>query len=281
MSQTESTSSLSKNKPGTKPANFQVSKLSEWRGVLSGIAEKHGSVYAVADTETTGTRITEPKTGLFNRILELGICFCYKNEDGYLVVARDNGGDPIVIDEPSNPFITLPRPSPKQLKSVKEIDKESIEVHGITLDYLFGESEGMKSRPKLSRGAPTFDVVMETVQSLISVPPLMDKGIPAISVFHNAVFDINFLNHECECWGISHFESYFAVEDTLVMAKKVFGKDEIPDFTLDSIYAYGKENYPELIDNVERPIHSAIIDCMILVQVYNIIWHHHKLKSQK
>lgn len=79
----------------------------------------------------------------------------------------------------------------------------------------------------------------------------MDKGILVIFVFYNVVFDINFFNYECECWGIFYFEFYFVVEDMFVMVKKVFGKDEILDFIFDFIYVYGKENYFEFIDNVE------------------------------
>lgn len=84
-------------------------KLFEWCGVLSGIVEKYGFVYVVVDIEMIGMRIIELKIGLFNCIFEFGICFCYKNEDGYLVVVRDNGGDFIVIDELLNLFIIFLR----------------------------------------------------------------------------------------------------------------------------------------------------------------------------
>jgi DNA polymerase III epsilon subunit-like protein len=274
-------------KAGEKTVNFPIKKLELWRDSLGAYALKYGAIYAVSDTETTGTRIVDSRSGLLNRLLEWSICFCYKDTGGFLHPCLDKDGTPIVIDEPTNPFITKPTPTAKQKRSVIDIDPESIAIHGITLDYLFAKGEGAPpagsdyARPLLSGTAPSFSTVMDLFQSILNIDPIRNAEASVFGVFHKADFDISFLNHECECWDIPHVESYMGVIDTLALSKKIISPEDINAYTLDAIYQFGKDNYPDVVHNVERPIHSALIDSMILVQVYNILWSHFKNNKQK
>ncbi len=261
--------------------NFPINKLSEWRETLSDYAKKHGDLYAVSDTETTGTQIIEPTSGLFNRVLEWSILFCYKDQDGMLQPCVDKSGSPIIVDEPINPFFERRSNHPKHTKSVNDIPRVTIDVHGITLEYLFGNEEGEKGRPPLPGVAPTFETVFEGVIALLNADVFRNAELVIHIVFHNAPFDIKFLNHECETWSMPYVESFFGVIDTEALAKEVMLKSDAGGFSLDAIYAFGKERYPHLVESVERPVHSAIIDSMILRQVYNILNHHHKLKIEQ
>lgn len=258
-------------KVGSKAINFPDKKLSDWQESLAEYARQYGAIYAVSDTETTGVLIIDKKTNKFNRLLEWSICFAYEC-NGFLKPCLDSQGEAIVIDEPINPFVHSSPPKPKQKLSVHTVPPDSTDVHGITDDFLFGNDEGEKGRPKLEYCAPNFSTVYDCVRSLFSEPVLKSGDIPIILVFHKAKFDIGFLNHECETWELPLIESIFGVVDTLKLAEKVFRKAELNgSYSLDSLYEYGKEKYPELINHIDRPIHSALIDSMILLDVYNII----------
>jgi DNA polymerase III epsilon subunit-like protein len=257
---------------GATLANLSENKLTSWRECLREYGKEHPIIYAVSDTETTGVSILDKRDKVFNRIVEWAVCFCYPDEKGILHPCIDKSGSVIAIDEPINPFIHAKKPTAKQKNSIDKVPADSTEVHGITLDYLFGESDGARHRPKLQCSAPTYPTVLESVNALLSEDIFRMCDSLVVMVFHNSDFDVNFLNHESETWNLPLFESYFGVADTLKLAKRIFTKEEVGgSYSLDSLYEYGKRNYPHLIDNVDRPIHSAIIDVMITVQVYNII----------
>jgi len=257
-------------KSGTKFINFNHNKLSDWRDTISSYAQEYGNLYLVSDTETTDVNLFDPVSGKLNRVLEWGICFCYKDENGYLNVCKDSSGEIIGIDEPINPFISDIKVRGKV--SVTEPHPESIPIHGLTLEYLFGEGESPNKRTRLPiTGAPTFEVVFDLFRELVDVPPLKYGQVTMTSVFHNSPFDMRFLNSECSCAKLPPPESFFNVLDTKALAEATIIKKDIGSYTLDSIYEYGKKNYPDLITDIERPYHSAMVDSLILVQVYNII----------
>lgn len=261
---------MSKDKE--KTVNFPIDKMSLWRDTLEEYANVYGSLYAVSDTETTSNTVISKVTGLFERVLEWSICFCYKDKDGYLREIKDENGELIVLNEPMNPFLSVDKKMPKQKLSVKDIHPESIEVHGITLDYVFGVSGGEFNRPKLKSVAPTFEAVLETCLSLLDFNSYKFADIVVYLVFHNAPFDVRFLNSECDMYGLPKIESFFGVIDTQDLCAQILSVNRM---SLDSLYSFGKENYPELIEKVERPFHSSLIDSCILIQAYNVLNKHY------
>lgn len=252
--------------------------LVPWREKLAEYALKYGEIYAVSDTETSDKTIVSEKNGLFNRLLEWSICFCYKDEDGMLRHCVDNNGDMIFVDELSNPFIDNKNKNIKNLKTIKNIPQGSIDVHHITLPYLFAE-ESSEGRPKLDYPAAPFTEVFSLVMSLLDSAIFKEAKALVHLMFHNAPFDVRFLNHECETSNLSPIESFFGIIDTQVFAASVITKEEIKTYSLDNIYLFGKENYPQLIEDTDRPIHSALLDSLILVEVYNVIAHHAKVNN--
>lgn len=253
--------------------NFPETKMDQWRQVLVQYARTYGALFLISDTETTGTSPVDSESGLFHRVLEWSMFFCYRDENGFFQPCLDGKGDLICIDEPINPFLSQGDLNSKRRRSVSTIENSF--VHGITMEYLFGESPGKVARPKLKSAAPSFAMVMQTVLVLLSFDEFQQGKVPVTLVFHNAPFDIRFLTHECELWGLSPVESYFGVMDALEFAKKIIPKTVIGKYNLDNIFDYGKREFPELIDAIERPTHTALIDSLILRQVLNVIYAYH------
>jgi len=253
--------------------NFPESKMDQWRQSLVQYARSHGALFLIADTETTGTSPVDSESGLFHRILEWSMLFCYRDESGFFQPCLDGRGDLICVDEPINPFLSQGDLNSKRRRSVSSV-KNSF-VHGITMEYLFGESAGETARPKLKGAAPTFAMVMQTLLALLSFDEFQQGKCPVTLVFHNAPFDIRFLTHECELWGLSPVESYFGVMDTLELAKRIIPKSVVGKYDLDNIYGFGRREFPELIEATERPTHTALIDSLILRQVLNVIYAYH------
>lgn len=271
--------------------NFNKDNILSWQNCLLDYSTKYGELYFISDTETTGVEIRNDEDG-YNRVLEWSGCFCYKNEDGFLEICKDEKGNEIAVDEVVNPFFHRTGKSPKENLSIKYVPKESTKTHGLTLDYLFaekgtgdkkkstnaggeGESETIKEtihRESLPHMPGSFKDVFSTVLALLSEVVSKTDNITH-AVFHNAPFDFKFLDMECEMAGFSSFESYFCVTDTMDMAKKIL---KIHKMSLDRVYDWGKENCPHLINDVDRPIHTAMIDSLILVQVYNVLVYAHK-----
>jgi hypothetical protein len=250
--------------------NLSYEKLLRNKSYLENAAHKYGSLYAFSDTETSGIEIVDPKTGLFNRMLEWSVVFAFKDDDGLFKPVLDKSGFPIVLDEPVNPFIEK-QVTKRQKMSIQCIDKSSIDVHGITIEYLFGDSEGLKSRPKLACRAAPFVVVYYALMAMVDFDSFRTAETPVHIVFHNAPFDIKFLNNETDMANLPMVESMFSVVDSLAHAKRIFNESDLKSKTLDSIFEYGKLNYPNYIKDVHRPIHSAIIDSMILLEAFNTL----------
>lgn len=264
---------------GTKPVNFKLDLMEEWRDTLSSYAQEYGNIYIVSDTETTDVNLFDFSTGFLHRVVEWALCFCYKDKDGYLNLCKDSKDRVICIDEPINPFISDSKSKGKT--SVSDMGEGSVDVHGLTVEYLFGEGKSPKNRPMLNPeyGAPTFSVVMDLLQEITNSPPLSDGSVLITAVFHNQSFDMKFLNSEAEWISSPPLESFFRVEDTMTLVKDVLLKKvDVESHKLDDIYKYGQDNYPELTSNTDRPYHSAMVDSLILVQAYNVI---HKVWLEK
>lgn len=117
----------------------------------------------------------------------------------------------------------------------RDVPMEAQNVHGLSTEFL-------KDKPVFAKVADQF----------------LDFVGDDVLVIHNAAFDINFLNHELEQLKKRTF-SFDRVVDTLALARR---KHPAGPNTLDALCKrYG-------IDNSKRTKHGALIDCLLLAEVY-------------
>lgn len=256
--------------------NFKSAKLKLWRSCLQGYAETYGHIYIVSDTETTGTAFLDENTKEYHRILEWAAIFAYRDDAGYLQPCKDNAGETIYLDELINPFISPSFTSYKLKRSIKEIPLASIEVHGITEELLFGHKDKLTTRPATGKIAASFDMVYSTLLALVSSDPFYIGEAQVSILFHNAYYDISFINSEAELWGMKYIESYFSVIDTWALAKDVIPPSEIKGYSLDDCFAFVKSKYPNDIAPINRGVHAAYTDANMLLQTYNGMVRHWK-----
>jgi hypothetical protein len=246
--------------------NIDQATLAKWRDVLADHASQYGAIYAFSDTETTSNKLFSESTGLINRVLEWSICFAYLQDNEFHLI-RDNKGALVCLDEPINPFAETNR-NKRQQQSATEIPKGAAEVNGLSIPYLFGE-EATEKRPKLDKPAPLFADVLASFKYLIGSEALV-QHYPLYIAFHNADFDIMFLNSEMMMLGEMPIESLFIPIDSLNEAKRLISKSETK-YSLDALYTYGKRKYPDQVVEIDRYTHTSLIDSLILHQVYNML----------
>lgn len=117
----------------------------------------------------------------------------------------------------------------------REVPADAVAIHGITTDVLVGK--------------PLFRSITKDFLEFIGDAEL---------VIHNAQFDITFLNHELELAGERPL-SFDRVVDTLAIARR---RHPAGPNTLDALCKrYG-------IDNSERTKHGALLDSLLLAEVY-------------
>jgi DNA polymerase-3 subunit epsilon len=117
----------------------------------------------------------------------------------------------------------------------RDVPMEAQEIHGITTEFLVGK--------------PLFRDVSRDFLAFVGDDVL---------VIHNAQFDIMFLNHELELVGEKPL-SFDRVVDTLALARR---RHPAGPNTLDALCKrYG-------IDNSQRTKHGAIVDSLLLAEVY-------------
>tara|TARA_B100000929_G_scaffold8378_1_gene7140 strand:- start:90894 stop:91682 length:789 start_codon:yes stop_codon:yes gene_type:complete len=248
------------------------SLIYRWRDLISEIS-KEKRIFVLSDTETTCNQ-RKTNNGLFNRVLEWSMIVCTENQDGTLSLLHDEKGKPVFIDQPIN-FLSISPGLSKLEKSTTRVQPGAFKTHGISTEYLLGESEGGLGRGKLSQEAPNFKTVMAAVKTLFSgMSYASPRECPVIS-FYNAPFDIGFLDVESELWEVPNIQSYFAVVDLLDLVKKHCGF--LKKRSLDDAYTWAKDICPEY-GQIERPYHSALVDSSMMLPVYNAVISH--LKSQ-
>lgn len=272
--------------------------IDKWRAQLEKHSLTRKEIYLVSDTETSGTMVICPKTKLFNRVLEWSFIVCEKSENGLLYPLKDDDGEIIKFNEPINPFVE-PIKTKKQQLSIKEIDPESTEVHGIDVYYLFATNKTSKINDETDTGnenkivsnqednstqesgilreplphcAPYFELVWCAVQRLFNFSRYLGGEVSVFFVFYNASFDIRFLNNEMSLIDNPPIESFFIPLDALKTANTLLkGKGLVPNLKLDSIYEFGLQRYPESIKKIERPYHASYIDSLILLEAINTL----------
>jgi|AntDeeMinimDraft_5_1070356.scaffolds.fasta_scaffold12275_2 DNA polymerase III epsilon subunit-like protein len=262
-----------------KLVNFKESKLESWRSLLSAAAREYGNIYIFIDTETTGTSTFDDNLAQYHRVLEFSCVFTYRDRDGFCHVIKDQRGSPVCIDEPMNPFVDADSSkSAIAKKSVNKLSEDNIRVHGLSIPFLFGEEEGPAPfrRSQLKHPAPSYTQVFDAFSKLISFDGYMDDNIDIYGVFHNAPFDLRFLNQESDIFQKHIFESFFCSIDTQVAAKKILPKRLVKlkdsskaSYSLDRCYEAVLDMHPDVVNAVDRPIHTALIDSMITLEMFN------------
>lgn len=117
----------------------------------------------------------------------------------------------------------------------REVPIEAENVHGLSSEFL--------------RDKPLFAHVADDFLAFVGDDPL---------IIHNAQFDVNFLNFELAMLGKTQL-TFERVVDTLALARR---KHPAGPNTLDALC----KRYA--IDNSQRTKHGALIDCLLLAEVY-------------
>lgn len=125
----------------------------------------------------------------------------------------------------------------RYLNPDRDIEEGALQVHGITRDFL-------QDKPRFADIAQEFAEYIQGAELII----------------HNAAFDVGFLNAELASTGMPSLAAFISnVIDTLGMAR---GLHPGQRNNLDALCKrYG-------IDNTNRTLHGALIDCELLAQVY-------------
>jgi DNA polymerase-3 subunit epsilon len=125
------------------------------------------------------------------------------------------------------------------LNPKRNVPQNVVKIHGITNDFLSDK--------------PCFEDIIDSLLEFIG-----DNSSDKI-VIHNARFDINFLNYELELIKRPPIDKNRAI-DTLILAKSILGHRQ--KVNLDALCKLFK------INNSNRILHGAVIDCHLLYKVY-------------
>lgn len=263
-------------------------KIDRWSSILLETL-KEGDLYAVSDTETTGLKPfgDNKNKDIKDRLIELAFIFC-KKVDGKLQPLVDENGDLIFFHEYINPF----RETPTELaryNSIRKVPEFLYGLHGITDAFLDArecllDSSLKETEFKLTKPAPTFEQIKPIVSKMLCIGE-ETKG-KVFYVAHNGSFDTNFLSAEwakCEQYHENQtqpaaFESYVTLVDTLVMIKDMY-----PTFAVFGHAYQQKPHYKPSVKvnhkldfltefyqctSVDRDVHGAMVDSLILADVY-------------
>jgi DNA polymerase-3 subunit epsilon len=125
----------------------------------------------------------------------------------------------------------------RYLNPDREIDAGAMQVHGISTEFL--------------QDKPHFADVVAAFTEFVGGAEL---------IIHNAPFDVGFLNAELRLAGIEPLRHWCAeVTDTLAMAKALHPGQRNNLDALCKRYS---------VDNANRTLHGALIDCELLAAVY-------------
>lgn len=274
-------------------------KLQEWREIIRQTMASGKNVIWVGDTETTGT---EPKgdrnnKDLKDRLLEVAMMAFEGEGTSITKPLLDSEGKQIYFHEYVNPFIEEQRILDRY-NSIREIPYAAYRVHGIDVPFLEGKA-GLKDSNlnetdfRLPKPAKTFYEIKPALEWLTCADLCNELKGRACFLAHNCPFDAEFMDCEfikCELvhdGNSAHasFESYFTLIDSLVLIREMYTRNEIgaaikPNTQLKltkkeeegSRVPIGHSleflRYFYEADEIERDVHGALIDTVILAEVY-------------
>lgn len=275
-------------------------KIDTWRELIKQTLQSGKNVIFVGDTETTGTSPKGDRVNkdLRDRVLEIAF-LAYKAEGSILEEPLiDNDGTQIFFHEYINPFLEDQRIL-ERYNSISYIPTEVLYVHGITESFLQGDSGKLDSglhetNFRLKKTAPTFSDIKPYLERLCCLDLCNELAGRVCFLAHNASFDIEFLDCEWSKVELLHdgntapssFESYFKPIDSLALIKEMYKtRDEIhlsmpPSMVvkLEEMAKEGKKltvgygleflRYFYEVDAIGRDVHGAMIDSVILAEVY-------------
>ncbi|ELP5898507.1 hypothetical protein QTV49_000381 [Vibrio vulnificus] len=288
------------------PAN----KIEHWRDIIRSVLQSGKNVIWVGDTETTGT---EPKGDRANkdirdRVLEIALLAYVGNGTIIEKPLLDDEGLQIFFHEYVNPF----KEDTKILErynSIRYIPNEVLYVHGINESFLNGKTGLLDSKLnetdfKLPKPAKTFSEIKPALEYLSCVDLCNEVKGRLCLLAHNAPFDIEFLDCEYNKTEYLHegntafagFESFFTPIDSLQLIKEMYTRDEIRAAVkphvmkkLQDLESAGTKitiahnleflRYFYEVDDIERDVHGAMIDSVILGEVYKKMTEDNKYKE--
>lgn len=237
-------------------------------------------VFAVFDTETTGTNIY-PKDGQpRDRILEVGFVMYYRDSDGEVKPIMLDG-KPVGFQEYINPF-REDKKTFERAESRPQTDPEAFKVHQISNKFLYGQESF--NGVKLFKPAPTFAEVkpyMEDFLCLKEAPEL--EGTMHFVAHNGQKFDAPMLTEEMylvdqynpEVDIKSTFESKIeSLIDTMKIMKDLYDKQDLFNHadTTDVKPGYSMSYLAHMLNVKEEgreDFHGAMLDSLILGKVFN------------
>ncbi|MCY9860937.1 hypothetical protein OTK49_00080 [Vibrio coralliirubri] len=277
------------------PAN----KIPEWREIIRKTMASGKNVIWVGDTETTGT---EPKgdrnnKDLKDRLLEVAMMAFEGVGTSITKPLLDSEGNQIFFHEYVNPFIEDERVLTRY-NSIRDIPYSAYRIHGIDKQFLEGKA-GLKDSNlvetdfRLPTPARTFYEIKPALEWLTCADLCNELKGRACFLAHNCKFDAEFMDCEfikCEFMhdgnsAFASFESYFMLIDSLALIKEMYSRSEIGAVLKHHIAAKlavkEKEGnrvpighsleflrYFYEADEIKRDVHGALIDTVILAEVY-------------
>ncbi len=117
--------------------------------------------------------------------------------------------------------------------------------------------------------APFISLLTGITDSMVATAPRIAAVLPSflefarssVLVAHNAPFDVSFMRAACAADGVAW--PGFAVIDTVLLARRVLTRDEVPDCKLVTLAAYFRAG--------TRPVHRALADARATADVLHAL----------
>lgn len=266
-------------------------KIEKWKKTTENMLKSGIDIFIIGDTETTGglrkskglapsviEKDEKKYIGLKHRILEIAFMICYfDKEKNMFVNIKDDEGDFIYFHEYINPF------KEEDPHSIYEIPDGAFFVHGISKEFLNGNTPlgydlakfrkenynidtytNFDNALKLRTPAPTFYEIIEPMMDVCGLNFEYDreqKQGRVHSIFHNAVFDLRFMDSEFKHAGKPNFQALALPMDSIVLAKSLFDKKSIEKIRKDKMQRLREKYTLEKIsaDKIEKLIKKEVV----------------------
>ncbi|MBE8232917.1 MAG: hypothetical protein HAW67_04220 [Endozoicomonadaceae bacterium] len=245
-------------------------QINDWSLVIDRVQLSTGNVFVLIDIETTGGALYCHNRNVYNRMLEVALVFYVKCErTKQLQPLLDNVQVHIKYCVQTNIYCEHDGSTGKaREKEVDVITSDMTNIHGITKDSL----EGLQ--PRMGEAAcevsSSFSCYVDDMFKLIAPDGVRGRGDPLTAVMHNAGYDKSYLNYELARLDRLPIDLYVLVCDSWTMARRYLKKNEVDDYSLQSLYEYTL-NSEDGVGRISRTLHSAETDVRILFKVFNML----------